>query len=139
MTARRAHPGAKLPAAFPAEMNDLSREVLAAAIEVHRHLGPGMLESVYETAFVHELRTRDLDVQHQVPVRVRYKDIDIGGQRLDLIVEGKVIVEIKAVEALLPIHEAQLLSYLKASGLRLGLLVNFNMPRLIEGVKRLVL
>jgi len=120
-------------------MNDLSREILAAAIEVHRHLGPGLLESVYETAFVHELQLRELDVQQQIPVKVRYKTIEIGGQRLDLLVEGKIIVEIKAVDKLSPIHEAQLLSYVKASGLRLGLLINFNMPRLIDGVKRFVL
>ena len=122
----------------PADLNDLTEQIIGAAIEVHKHLGPGLLESVYEVAFDHEMRLRKLNAQRQVPVAVRYKDIQIGGQRLDLVVEGKVVVELKTVDALARIHEAQLLSYLKASGLRLGLLINFNVPRLIDGVRRLV-
>jgi len=113
-----------LPQEFPQELNELSGEILAAVIEVHRQLGPGLLESIYEVAFDHELRLRGLAVDRQVPVRVRYKDIQINGQRLDLLVDGKVIVELKAVDALSPVHEAQLLSYLKASGLRLVVLHN---------------
>lgn len=132
-------PGRRPESALPQELNELSGEILAAAIEVHRELGPGLLEKIYEVAFDHELRLRGLAVDRQVPVRVRYKDIEIDGQRLDLLVEGKVIVELKAVDATSPVHEAQLLSYLKASGMRLGLLINFNVPRLMDGVRRFVL
>ncbi len=135
----KSHPETKLPAEFPEQMNDLTREILGAAIEVHRHLGPGLLERVYEVAFLHELKLRGLEVEAQVPIDVRYKDIRIGGQRLDLLVAGKVLVEIKAVEAFSPVHEAQVLSYLKASGLRIGLLINFNVPRLMDGVRRFAL
>ena len=129
----------KLPPGFPPELNELSGQILGAAIEVHRELGPGFIESVYETAFEHELRQQRLSVERQWPVKVKYKDIEIDGQRLDLLVEGKVIVELKAVDMLAPVHEAQLLSYLKATGLRLGLLINFNRPRLMDGVRRFVL
>jgi len=129
----------KPPADFPRELNDLSGRILGAAIEVHRHLGPGLVETVYEVALEHELRLQGLAVDRQMPIAVRYKDIQIGGQRLDMLVEGKVVVELKSVESLAPIHEAQLLSYLKAAGLRLGLLINFNAPRLVDGVRRFVL
>lgn len=117
----------------------MSGRILGAAIEVHRHLGPGLVETVYEVALEHELRLQGLAVDRQMPIAVRYKDIQIGGQRLDMLVEGKVVVELKSVESLAPIHEAQLLSYLKAAGLRLGLLINFNAPRLVDGVRRFVL
>lgn len=135
----RQRPDVKLPADFPRELNDLSGRILGAAIEVHRHLGPGLVETVYEVALEHELRLRGLAVDRQMPIAVQYKDIQIGGQRLDMLVEGKVVVELKSVESLAPIHEAQLLSYLKAAGLRLGLLINFNGPRLVDGVRRFVL
>ncbi len=135
----RREPDLSLPADFPQELNELSGQILGAAIEVHRQIGPGLLESIYEVAFDHELQLRGLTVERQVPVAVKYKDIQIGGQRLDLLVEGKIIVELKAVEYLTPVHEAQIISYLKAAGLRLGLLINFNMSRLIDGVRRLVL
>ena len=135
----RRKPDLSLPADFPQELNELSGQILGAAIEVHRQIGPGLLESIYEVAFDHELQLRGLAVERQVPIAVKYKNIQIGGQRLDLLVEGEIIVELKAVEYLTPVHEAQILSYLKASGLRLGLLINFNMSRLIDGVQRFVL
>jgi len=127
-----------LPEAIPAELNEASGAVIAAAVEVHRHLGPGLLESVYEVALVHELTLRGMSVHRQVPVGVKYKDIEIGGQRIDLVVEPGVIVELKTVEVLLPVHEAQLLSYLKTTGLRVGLLINFNVKMLKDGIRRLV-
>ena len=123
---------------IPDELNRASGEIVQAAIEVHRHLGPGLLESVYETALLHELKLRGLAVHSQVPVRVPYKDIEIGGQRLDVLVDPGVVVELKAVDRLLPIHEAQLLSYLKSSGHRVGLLINSNVPVLKRGIRRMV-
>jgi GxxExxY protein len=123
---------------IPAEDEEIAHQVIGAAIEVHRLLGPGFLESVYEMALLHELRLRGLKVERQKEILVPYKDIQIEGQRLDLLVAGRVIVELKAVDAIAPIHEAQLLSYLKATGLRLGLLINFNVPTLKVGLKRLV-
>ena len=122
----------------PAELNRLTEQIIGAAIEVHRRLGPGLVESVYETAMDHELALRGIARDRQVPIRIPYKDIEISGQRLDLLVEGKVIVELKAVESLAPIHRAQLLSYLRAAHLRVGLLINFNVPKLVDGVVRRV-
>jgi len=121
-----------------AELNDASREIIEAAIEVHRHLGPGLLESVYEQALVHELCLRRMTVQRQVPVSIAYKDLDIAGQRLDLIVAPGIVVEIKAIEVIKEVHSAQLLGYLKSTGLRLGLLINFNNLVLKTGIKRIV-
>ncbi len=116
----------------------LAHRVIGAAIEVHRHLGPGFLESIYEQAMEHELRTSGLSVERERSILVRYKDIEISGQRLDLLVGGRIIVELKAVESILPIHEAQLISYLKATRLRLGLLINFRVPMLKDGIHRIV-
>ncbi|MDP6543532.1 MAG: GxxExxY protein [Phycisphaerae bacterium] len=121
-----------------AELNDASGKIIGAAIEVHRHLGPGLLESIYEQALVHELCLRGMAVQQQVPVSIAYKDLNITGQRLDLLVDPGIIVEIKAVEAVKKIHEAQLMGYLKSTGLRLGLLINFNNLVLTKGIKRIV-
>ena len=123
---------------IPDILNEASGQVVQAAVEVHRHLGPGLLESVYETALRHELELRGLSAHEQVSVSVRYKDIEIGGQRLDLLVDPGIIVELKAVESVLPIHKAQLLSYLKTTGHRVGLLINFNVPLLRDGVTRMV-
>ena len=105
---------------------------------MHRLLGPGFLESVYERALAYELQLRGLDVERQKDILVPYKDIRIEGQRLDILVGWRVIVELKAVEAIAPIHQAQLLSYLKATGPRLGLLINFNVMVLKDGIKRRV-
>ena len=123
---------------IPAEDEEIAHQIIGAAIEVHRLLGPGFLESVYEKALLYELQLRGLKVERQKDILVPYKDIQIEGQRLDLLVGGRVIVELKAVEAIAPIHQAQLLSYLKATKLRLGLLINFNVPVLKDGIKRLV-
>lgn len=123
---------------IPEEDDRLAHEIIGAAIEVHRILGPGFLEKIYERALVHELTLRGLVVQPQQEIRVPYKDIQIEGQQLDVLVGGRVIVELKAVEQLHPIHEAQLLSYLKATGLRLGLLMNFNVKIMKDGIKRMV-
>ena len=123
---------------IPAELDDASHKIIGAAIEVHRHLGPGLLENVYEQALTHELQLLGMTVQRQVPVSITYKDLTIGGQRLDLLVDPGIIVEIKAVAATKDIHTAQLMGYLKSTGHRLGLLINFNNPVLKTGIKRIV-
>jgi len=110
-----------------------------SAVQVHAALGPGLLESAYATCLAHELKERGFSVRTQVPLPVVYKGIELAvGYRVDLIVEEVVIVEIKTVASLLPIHEAQLLTYLRLSGRRLGLLFNFHVPRMRDGIKRLV-
>ncbi len=120
-------------------MNDLTGEIIGAAIAVHRELGPGLLESTYEECLVVELEDCGLRMQRQVLLPVCYKDrILDAGYRIDLLVEDKVIVELKAVQKLEPIHEAQLLTYLKLAGKRLGLLINFNVHLLRDGLKRMV-
>jgi GxxExxY protein len=123
---------------IPAEDDRIAHEVIGAAIEVHRHLGPGFLEKIYARALVYELSVRGIAMQAQKEIVVPYKDILIPGQQLDLLVAERVVIELKAVAEIAPIHEAQLLSYLKATGLRLGLLINFNVRVLKEGIKRMV-
>ena len=122
-----------------AELDRLAQEVIGAAIEVHRVLGPGFLESVCEEALCVELALRGIAFAKQSPVAVVYKGHPIGEGRLDLLVAGKLVVELKTVDALAPIHAAQLISYLKATGRCLGLLINFNVPVLKDGIKRIVL
>lgn len=118
----------------------LTHEIIGGAIEVHRELGPGLLESAYEQCLAWELENRKLRVTRQVPLPVIYKGIRLDcGYRLDLVVDDAVIVEIKAVDELNPIHEAQLLTYLRLTRRRTGLLINFNKKRLHDGVKRMVL
>ena len=118
---------------------DCSRPVIDAAMKGHSALGPGLLENAYERCLVHELRKRGLHVEHQLPLPVIYDGVCIDlGYRIDLLVNGAVVVEVKAVAKLLPLHEAQLLSYLKLSGHKIGLLMNFNVPHLKEGLKRMV-
>lgn len=123
-----------------ADLNRLSSEIIGAAIEVHRHLGPGLLESVYEHCLCKELANRRLSFERQVGVPIVYKGepIDSDGLRLDVIVGGEIVVEVKAVERLIPIHESQLLSYLRLANRRLGLLLNFNVPVMKEGIRRVV-
>lgn len=117
---------------------EITEAIIGAAIEVHRHLGPGLLEAVYEAALAYELEQRRLSVFRQKPLPVVYKGLTFDeGYRLDLLVAGEVIVELKCVDAVLPIHEAQLLSYLKLTGLKVGLLINFKVPVLKQGIKRL--
>ena len=113
--------------------------ILGAAIEVHRQLGPGLLESAYEACLAYELATRGLKVVRQLQLPVRYKEVLLDcGYRVDLLVQDMVVVELKVVEKLEPIHEAQLLTYLKLSGCQVGLLLNFNTSAMREGIKRLV-
>jgi GxxExxY protein len=117
-----------------------SEAVIGACIEVHRHLGPGLLESVYEECVAHELRLRGIRFERQRPVPLQYKAVRLEcGYRLDLVVESALVVEIKAVEKLLPIHQAQLLTYLRLTGLDAGLLVNFCEPVLKNGLRRMTL
>lgn len=116
-----------------------AREVVDAAIAVHRALGPGLLESVYEQCLAHELGLRGVEARRQVAVPVSYRDLRLeSGFRLDLLVAGTVIVEVKAVELLLPVHTAQILTYLKLARLPIGLLINFNVPMLKDGIRRFV-
>ncbi len=119
--------------------NEIAREVVHAAYGVHRALGPGLLESVYEAALAYELHQRGLHVLRQQPVPVAYKSMSFNaGFRADLVVEEKVIVEIKSVEEVAPVHKKQLLTYVRLSGKRLGLLVNFNVALIKNGITRLV-
>ncbi len=119
--------------------NSLSKQVITAAIEIHRSLGPGLMESLYETCLCHELSLRGVVFRKQVPMPVEYKGLKLdNGYRLDVLVDDLVIVELKAVEQLEPIHEAQLLTYLKLTNLWLGLLINFNVPLLKQGIRRFV-
>jgi len=113
---------------------DLTEKVIGAAIEVHRALGPGLLESAYEECLCHELHLRQIRFERQVPLPVEYKGVKLDcGYRLDIIVENAVILEIKCLEHVLPVHEAQLLTYLKMTGKRIGLILNFNVPVLARG------
>jgi len=124
---------------IPKEAERWGKALLDAAYEVHTVLGPGFLERIYEDALCHELTLRSVPFERQKPISVPYKDLHLEGQRLDLLVAGLVIAEIKAVDAIHPLHQAQLMSYLKATGLRLGFLINFNVRHLREGIRRIVL
>ena len=120
------------------ELNKITEAIIGAAIEVHRALGPGLLESAYVVCLVYELRQRGFNVLEQVPLPLVYKEVTLDcGYRLDLLVNDAVIVEVKSVESLAPIHEAQLLSYLKLEDCKIGLLINFNVKMLKQGIKRL--
>ena len=123
-----------------AELRDpLTHNIIGAAIEVHRHLGPGLLESAYEECLVYELSSRNLAVRRQVALPISYKGQTLElGYRPDIVVEGKVVLELKCVEKLIPVHDAQLLTYLRLSGIERGLLINFLSSPLINGIKRLV-
>jgi GxxExxY protein len=117
----------------------ITSEIIGAAIEVHRELGPGLLESAYEQCLCHELALRSVPFERQVPLSVEYKGVRLDcGYRIDVLVEGQTVVELKTVDKLLPIHEAQLLTYLKLSKLQVGLLLNFNVPVLKDGLRRIV-
>lgn len=128
------------PTSGRSAQDPLTGEIIGAAIEVHRALGPGLLESAYESCLARELGIRGFGVERQREVRLEYKgEVLDCVYRLDLVVEGRVLIEIKAVEKLLPIHEAQVLTYLRLTGLRRSLLLNFNVPQLRDGIKRLSL
>ena len=120
------------------EINDLTGEVIGAAIEVHKTLGPGLLESIYQECICIELGLRNIPYERQKEIPIEYKGVNLNHTyRLDIVVPKELIVELKACESLEPIHDAQLLTYLKLSGIKIGLLINFNVPVLKEGIKRL--
>jgi GxxExxY protein len=118
----------------------LTHEIIGAALEVHRVLGPGLLESAYEECLAHELSIRKLEFRRQVPVPVVYKGVKLEcGYRIDILVAGSVVLELKSIEAIAPVHEATLLTYLRLSGNTLGLIINFNVTILKDGIRRFVL
>jgi GxxExxY protein len=120
--------------------NEITHAIIGAAIEVHEYLGPGLLESAYEECLFHELLLRNLRIERQKPITVVYKETKLEcGYRIDLLVEDKIVVELKSVEGLAPIHDAIVLTYLRLSGHKLGLLINFNVATLKEGIRRLIL
>lgn len=123
---------------IPEDDEMLAKKILGAAIEVHRELGPGFFESIYRRALAHELTSLGLQVEQEKELLVPYKDIQIPGQRLDLLVGERIVVELKCVDEFAAIHRAQLLAYLKATQLRLGLLLNFKVETLRDGIKRVV-
>ena len=119
---------------------DLTGKVIGAAVEVHKILGPGLLESAYEQCLCHELSRLELPFERQLDLPVTYKGLQLdAGYRMDVVVEKTVVVEVKSVEKVLPVHEAQLLTYMKLGGFKVGLLINFNEPVLVQGVVRRVL
>jgi GxxExxY protein len=121
------------------ETNEVTGQIIDAAIKVHTALGPGLLESAYEVCLAHELRQRDMRVQTQVVLPIQYQELNLdAGYRIDLLVQDIVIVELKAVERMLPLYDAQILSYLRLRRLEVGLLINFNVVKLKEGLKRIV-
>jgi len=116
---------------------ELTEKIIGAAMEVHTYWGPGLMESIYEKSLIHELKLRELSVTRQIPLNLTYKDHDLGNEfRIDLLVETKVVVELKVVNELAPIHHAQLLTYLKLIKCPIGLLINFNVIKLRDGIKR---
>ena len=135
------HQDTKTPrASIPPETDLIAKQVVDAAYAVHSSLGPGLLESVYEVCLAHELTKRGVEAKRQAALPVIYDNMRLeAGLRLDLVVAGRVMVELKAVESILPIHTAQLLTYLKLSGYRLGLLINFNVRLIKDGIQRLAL
>ena len=123
----------------PLRHNEMTELIIKAAIEVHRELGPGLLESIYETCLAHELRERGIPFLQQLAVPIMYKGVRMSNDlKLDLLVDDRIIVEVKAVEEFHPVHQAQLLTYLKLTDKRIGLLLNFNSPILVKGIKRMM-
>ena len=121
------------------KLNKVAEKIIGVAMDVHRALGPGLLESAYEACMAFDLSQKGLMVEQQKPIPIMYRDVKLEcGYRLDLVIEKSVIVELKAVEKIMPIHKAQLLSYLKLSGCKIGLLINFNTEILKDGIKRVV-
>lgn len=121
-------------------VNEITEKVIGASIDVHKVLGPGLLESAYEECLCYELDQRNITFARQYNLPIRYKGVSIDcGYRIDLLVEKKVVVELKAIERLLPIHDAQLLSYLKLGDWKVGLLINFNVPVLKQGIRRKII
>ena len=130
----------KVKVPIPPELNIISGKVVEAAFAVHAGLGPGLLEGVYEICLFHELQKRGLKAERQVSLPVIYDGLTLEeGLRLDMLVEDALVLELKAIEEILPVHLAQVLTYLKLSGRRLGLLINFNVARIKDGIKRIIL
>ena len=122
------------------QFNDVSNEAIGCAISVHRSLGPGLLESAYEECLAYELKASGLDVKRQLPVPVVYRDVKLDcGYRIDILVNGSLVIELKSVDTLAPVHTAQILTYMKFAGIHTGLLMNFNTAVLRQGLKRFVL
>ena len=122
------------------QRDQLTEKVIGAAIEVHKHLGPGLLEAAYEECLCYELSIREMSFKRQLVLPIKYKEVNLEcGFRIDLVVENRLVIELKAISKLLPVHEAQLLTYLRLTGIKTGLLLNFNVPILIDGIKRMVL
>ena len=122
------------------EINKITETIIGAAIEVHRHLGPGLLETAYQICLAREMAIRGIAFEQQKPLNLEYKGVVLDcGYRLDFLVEQSVLVELKTVDELQPIHEAQLMTYLKLTGIKIGLLINFNVPLLKNGIKRIIL
>jgi GxxExxY protein len=120
-------------------LNGITKNIIGAAIQIHRALGPGLLESAYEYCLAYELEKRGLRVEHQKPLPLIYEEVKLDcGYRIDLLVEGSVVVEVKSVDALAPVHAAQVITYLKLSGCKLGLLINFNVAAVKDGIHRFV-
>ncbi len=125
------------PKEFP--LKEVTERIISCALEVHSTLGPGLLESVYEEALAHEFTLRGIECEKQKEIRMKYKGKEIGKHRIDFLVENKVVLELKAVETINKIYEAQILTYLRAMDKKVGLLINFNVERLKDGIKRLIL
>ncbi|HOO73506.1 MAG TPA: GxxExxY protein [Spirochaetota bacterium] len=121
------------------DINNITEKIIACAIEVHKNLGPGLLESVYERALCYEFQANDIRYDCQIAIPIIYKGLNLGDYRLDLLVEDEVIVELKAVDRIEPVFDAQLLTYLKVTGKKVGLIINFNTPALKDGIKRMIL
>lgn len=119
------------------EINQITEKIIGCAIEVHKRLGPGLLESAYEECLSYELRNAGFSIERQIPVPVVYKEIKLEmGYRIDILVENAVVLELKSIDAFAPIHEAQILTYMKFSNKKIGLLINFNVNLLKEGIRR---
>jgi GxxExxY protein len=120
--------------------HELTEQIIGAAIEVHKHIGPGLLESVYESCLAHEMSLRHIPFESQKQVAVRYKAVQLASDlRADFIVNGRVVVELKAADAILPVHRAQILTYLRLTNCKIGLLINFNTEQLVKGIERFAL
>jgi GxxExxY protein len=124
---------------MPYSANEITEQIIASAMDVHRHLGPGLLESAYEICLCHELKLREINFERQKKLPLEYKGMNLDcGYRLDLLVENQVVVELKTVEKILPVHQAQLLTYLKLLNVKVGLILNFNQALLKNGICRMV-
>ena len=130
--------GLRIPSPLSPEADLVMSQTIGCAIAVHRALGPGFIESIYRKAMCIELESRNLAYEKERSIRVTYRGVEIPGQRVDFIVENCLVVEIKCVERVLPVHRAQLLSYLRLSGHKLGLLLNFNVPHMRQGIHRVI-